>query len=93
MTELERILNQLNLQNDSRFHGVLQFLQSSEGKSLSQGISSQTESRIAQAAQAAGRGDQAAARQAIQEILRTPEGAALAARLRSVLGQSFSEGR
>ncbi len=87
MTELERILSQLNLQNDPRLNGIQQFLQSNEGRSLSQNISPQTSSRIAQAAQAAGRGDQAAARQAMQEILRTPEGAALAARLRSMLGQ------
>ncbi len=87
MTDLERILNQLGLQNDARLNGVQQFLQSSEGQSLSQSISPQTGARIAQAAQAAGRGDQAAARQAVQDILRTPEGAALAARLRSMLGQ------
>ncbi len=87
MNELERILSQLNLQNDTRLNGIQQFLQSSEGQSLSQSISPQISSRIAQAAQAAGRGDQAAARQAVQEILRTPEGAALAVRLRSMLGQ------
>ncbi len=87
MSDLEQILNQLGLQNDARFGSVQQFLQSSEGRSLSQSISPQTGARIAQAAQAAGRGDQAAARQAMQDILRTPEGAALAARLRSMLGQ------
>lgn len=87
MTDLERIINQLNMQNNPSLNGIQQFLQSSEGRSLSQNISSQTSARIAQAAQAAGRGDQAAARQAVQEILCTPEGAALAARLRSMLGQ------
>lgn len=87
MTDFEQILNQLNLQNDPRVRGIQQFLQSSEGQSLSQGISPQTSARIAQAAQAAGRGDKNAAQQAMQDILRTPEGAALAARLRSMLGQ------
>ncbi len=87
MNDLEQILNQLGLQNDARLRGVQQFLQSSEGQSLSQNISPQTAARIAQAAQAAGRGDQTAAQQAMQDILRTPEGAALAARLRSMFGR------
>ena len=88
MNNLEQILNQLNLQaNDPRLAALTQFLQTEQGKSLAQSVSPQTAGRITQAAQAAGRGDQAAARQAIQEDLRSPEGAALANRLRSMLGQ------
>ena len=87
MNNLEQILNQLNLQaNDPRLAALTQFLQTEQGKSLAQSVSPQTAGRITQAAQAAGRGDQAA-RQAIQEVLRSPEGAALANRLRSMLGQ------
>lgn len=88
MNNLEQILRQLNLpQNDPRLHALTQFMQSEQGRALAQDVSAQTAARISQAAQAAGRGDQAAAKQAVQEILRTPEGAALAARLRSMLGQ------
>lgn len=88
MNNLEQILNQLNLQaNDPRLATLTQFLQTEQGKSLAQSVSPQTAGRITQAAQAAGRGDQATARQAIQEVLRSPEGAALANRLRSMLGQ------
>ena len=88
MNNLEQILNQLNLQaNDPRLATLTQFLQTEQGKSLAQSVSPQTAGRITQAAQAAGRGDQAAARQAIQEVLRSPEGAALTNRLRSMLGQ------
>ena len=88
MNNLEQILNQLNLQaNDPRLAALTQFLQTEQGKSFAQSVSPQTAGRITQAAQAAGRGDQAAARQAIQEVLRSPEGAALANRLRSMLGQ------
>lgn len=88
MNNLEQILSQLNLQaNDPRLTALTQFLQTDQGKSLAQSVSPQTAGRITQAAQAAGRGDQAAARQAIQEVLRSPEGAALASRLRSMLGQ------
>lgn len=88
MNNLEQILNQLNLQaNDPRLAALTQFLQTEQGKSLAQSVSPQTAGRITQAAQAAGRGDQAAARQVIQEVLRSPEGAALANRLRSMLGQ------
>lgn len=88
MNNLEQILNQLHLQaDDPRLGALAHFLQTEQGHALTQSISPHTASRIAQAAQAAGRGDQAAARQVFQEILRTPEGAALAARLRSMLGQ------
>lgn len=88
MNNLEQILNQLNLQaNDPRLAALTQFLQTEQGKSLAQNVSPQTAGRITQAAQAAGRGDSAAARQAIQEVLHSPEGAALANRLRSMLGQ------
>lgn len=88
MNNLEQILHQLNLpQNDPRLSALAQFLQSEQGRALAQGVSTQTAARISQAVQAAGRGDQAAAKQTVQEILRTPEGAALAARLRSMLGQ------
>lgn len=88
MNNLEQILHQLNLpQNDPRLRALTQFMQSEQGRALAQDVSAQTAARISQAAQAAGRGDQDAAKQAVQEILRTPEGAALAARLRSMLGQ------
>lgn len=88
MNNLEQLLHQLNLpQNDPRLSALAQFLQSEQGRALAQGVSAQTAARISQAVQAAGRGDQAAAKQTVQEILRTPEGAALAARLRSMLGQ------
>ena len=78
MNNLEQILHQLNLpQNDPRLGALAQFLQSEQGRALAQGVSAQTAARISQAVP----------KQTVQEILRTPEGAALAARLRSMLGQ------
>ena len=88
MNNLEQILNQLNLQaNDPRLVALTQFLQTEQGKSLAQSVSQQTAGHITQAAQAAGRGEQAAARQALQEALRSPAGAARANRPGSMLGQ------
>lgn len=85
MTELEQILNQLHLQNDPRLRTLAQTLQSDQGRTLSQGVSPQTASRIAQALTYAQQGNQAAAQQTVQDILRTPEGAQLAMRLKSLL--------
>lgn len=88
MNNLDQILNALHMQaDDPRLTALTRFLQTKQGQSLAQSVTPQTASRISQAAQAAGRGDQEAAKQAMQEILRSPEGAALAARLRSMLGQ------
>ena len=87
MNELEQILNRLNLQNDLRLGTLTQFLRTEQGQPLAQSVSPQTAVRISQAAQAAGRGDTDSAKQVMQDILRTPEGAALAARLRSMLGK------
>lgn len=85
MNELEQLLSRLNLPNDPRLSGLAQLLKSEQGHAIAQGISAQTASQIAQAIDCAQRGDQAAARQTVQEILRTPEGALLAARLKSLM--------
>lgn len=87
MNELEQMLSRLHLQNDPRLGTLTQFLKTEQGQSLAQSVSPQTAARISQAAQAAGRGDTDAAKQVMQDILRTPEGAALAARLRSMIGK------
>ena len=49
--------------------------------------SQETTARIAQAAQAAGQGDREGAQAAVAAILRTPEGAALAAQIKNLLGK------
>ena len=54
---------------------------------LKKGIDSATADRIERAAKAAQAGDKGAAQAAITEIMSTPEGAALAAQLRRILGQ------
>lgn len=60
---------------------------SAQGQQLAQGMSRDTAARIERAAQAAQAGDTRAAQAAVSEILSTPEGAALAARLKGILGK------
>ena len=64
-----------------------QFMHSPQGQGMAQGLSQETTARIAQAAQAAGQGDREGAQAAVAAILRTPEGAALAAQIKNLLGK------
>ncbi len=65
--------------------GLQAAAQSPEGQRMAQQISRQTADAIERAAKAAQAGDQQRARAAVQEILRTQEGAALAAQLKKLL--------
>lgn len=62
-------------------------MQSGGAGNLPGNLDSATVSRIERAAKAAQAGDKGAAQAALGEILSTPEGAALAAQLRRILGQ------
>ena len=61
-----------------------QFMHSPQGQGMAQGLSQETTARIAQAA---GQGDREGAQAAVAAILRTPEGAALAAQIKNLLGK------
>ncbi|MBS5704523.1 MAG: hypothetical protein KHW93_11930 [Butyricicoccus pullicaecorum] len=62
-------------------------LQAGAGQDIAKNIDAATASRIERAAQAAQAGDKRAAQAAIAEIMSTPEGAALAAGLKRILGK------
>lgn len=62
-------------------------MQSAEGQRMAQAVSRQTAEGIERAARAAQAGDKRAAQDAVREILKTPEGAALAAQLQRLLGK------
>lgn len=62
-------------------------MQSAEGQRMAKQIDRATAERIERAAKAAQAGDTRRAQQAVGELLGTPEGAALAARLRKMLGK------
>lgn len=89
MPDFNQLLAQFraNGTNDPQIRALEQFMRSAQGQNLAQNLSPDTASRISQAAQAAQHGDMQGARAAVDDILRTPEGAALAARLKSMMGK------
>lgn len=62
-------------------------MQSGAGRQMAQNITPGTAAQIERAAQAAQSGDKAAAMQAIQQMLNTPDGAALAKQLQFLMGK------
>ncbi|MBS7224622.1 MAG: hypothetical protein KH050_04675 [Clostridiaceae bacterium] len=62
-------------------------VQSGEAQNFAKQIDAATASRIERAAQAMQTGDKRAAQAAVGEILSTPEGAALAAQLKRMMGK------
>lgn len=92
MIDVNELMRKLSMQsNDAQARAALERLQnamhSGGADNLKNSIDSATASRIERAAKAAQSGDKDAAQQAIGEIMSTPEGAALAARLKRILGQ------
>ena len=77
--------------NDPKTQAAMNRLQSAmrsaEGQRMAKQIDRSTAERIERAAKAAQAGDARAAREAVGEILKTPEGAALAAQLQKLLGK------
>ncbi|NCB28674.1 MAG: hypothetical protein EOM63_02780 [Clostridia bacterium] len=67
---------------------AMEQLKGGAGEQLARSIPPAYASSIERAAQAAQRGDKTAAMAAMQEILATPEGAALAQKLQFLLGKS-----
>ena len=64
-----------------------QVLRSEQGQNMAQSLSPEMTARVRQAAEAAQRGDLQSAGSAVAAILSTPEGAALAAQLRTLFGK------
>ncbi len=67
---------------------AMEQLKGGMGEQLARSIPPACAASIERAAQAAQRGDQAAAMSAMQEVLSTPEGAALAQQLQFLFGKS-----
>lgn len=89
MQSFDQLLDQFRTQDtsDPRLRPLVQLLRSSEGQALAHSLSPQTAQAITQAAQAAQQGDMTRAQASVQAVLRTPEGAQLAARLKGLLKQ------
>ena len=92
MLDAKELLHKLQMsQNDPKMQAALQNLQSAmqsaEGQRMARNISRQTAENIERAAKAAQAGNKTAAQDAVREILKTPEGAALAAQLQRLLGK------
>lgn len=90
MLNAKELLEQLSARTDPRSKAALArlegLLRTAEGQQLTN-VSRAAAERIERAAQAAQAGNQRAARAELEELLHTPEGAALAERLRRLLGQ------
>lgn len=91
MIDANELMRRLKRQGgDAQMQAALERLQTmlqNNDTSMHKNIDSATAARIERAAHAAQAGDQKAAQAAIAEIVATPEGAALAAQLRRMLGQ------
>ena len=77
--------------NDPKTKAALERLktamQGAGGQNMAKQIDRATAERIQQAARAAQAGDARAARQALGEVLETPQGAALAAQIQKLMGR------
>lgn len=85
--ELMRKLSMMGGDQKEAIERLQRMMQAGQGQNLAKSIDSATTARIERAAQAAQAGDKRAASAAIGEIMSTPEGAALAAQLRRILGK------
>lgn len=83
---MRRLMTQGGIQQETA-EKLQRAMQSGEVQNLAKSIDAATASRIERAAQAAQAGDKRAAQMAIGEIMATPEGAALAAQLRRMMGR------
>ncbi len=83
---MRKLMTQGGVQQDA-MEKLQRAVQSGEAQNLAKQIDSSTASRIERAAQAMQMGDKRAAQAAIGEILSTPEGAALAAQLKRMMGK------
>lgn len=83
---MRRLMTQGGIQQET-VAKLQRAVQSGEVQNLAKNIDAATASRIERAAQAAQAGDKRAAQTALGEIMATPEGAALAAQLRRMLGK------
>ena len=92
MFDANELMRKLQMNaNDHKTQAAMNRLQSAmrsaEGQRMAKQIDRSTAERIERAAKAAQAGDARAAREAVGEILKTPEGAALAAQLQKLLGK------
>ena len=92
MIDANELMRRLRMQSgDPQTQAVLERLQNvmqtAGADNLKNAIDNDTATRIERAAKAAQSGDKSAAQAAISEIMSTPEGAALAAQLKRILGQ------
>lgn len=92
MIDANELMRRLKMQSgDAQMQATLERLQnvmqSGGADNLTKNIDNATATRIERAARAAQAGDKSAAQDAIGEIMSTPEGAALAAQLKRILGQ------
>jgi|GluameStandDraft_1065615.scaffolds.fasta_scaffold36142_1 Asp-tRNA(Asn)/Glu-tRNA(Gln) amidotransferase B subunit len=91
MIDANELMRRLDMQGNSpqakEAISRLQRAMQSGKKGQAQAIDSATAARIERAAKAAQAGDKRAAQAAIGEIMSTPQGAALAAQLKNLLGK------
>ena len=92
MFDANELMRKLQMNaNDPKTQAAMNRLQSAmrsaEGQRMAKQIDRSTAERIERAAKAAQAGDARAAREAVGEILKPPEGAALAVQLQKLLGK------
>lgn len=89
MMDVNDFMRRLGIQgqDSAALSRLSDLMRTPQGQQMAQHIDSNIASRIEQAARAAQAGNQQAAQAALREILSTPEGASLAASLRSILGK------
>ena len=87
MMDANELLRKLKLSDGPQIAELQRLLQSGQGRQMAGNVDAATARRIERAAKAAQAGDKHAAQQALNEILATPEGAALAAQLKRLMGK------
>lgn len=87
MMDANELLRKLKLSDGAQIAELQRILQSGQGRQMAGNVDAATARRIERAAKAAQAGDKRAAQQALNEILATPEGAALAAQLKRLMGK------